>query len=56
MNFISMVKAGHSTDALKEPTDLKMSTAGVYKDLCLQQEFGGQIQLMPEDTNWMKLL
>jgi len=31
---------------------LKMSTAGVYKDLCLQQEFGGQIQLMPEDTNW----
>ena len=35
---------------------LKMSTAGIYKDLCLQQEFGGQIQLMPEDTNWIKLL
>ena len=35
---------------------LKMSTAGVYKNLCLQQEFGGQIQLMPEDTDWMELL
>ena len=40
----------------KEAYGLRMSTAGVYKDLCLQQEFGGQIQLMPEDTNWMELL
>jgi hypothetical protein len=24
--------------------------------LCLQQEFGGQIQLMPEDTDWMELV
>tara|TARA_B110000977_G_scaffold145660_1_gene184799 strand:+ start:1478 stop:1819 length:342 start_codon:yes stop_codon:yes gene_type:complete len=35
---------------------LKMSTAGVYKNLCLQQEFGGQIQLMSEDTDWSKLV
>ena len=40
----------------KEAYRLKMSTAGVYKDLCLQQEFGGQIQLMPEDTDWMELV
>ena len=40
----------------KETYGLKMSTAGVYKNLCLQQEFGGQIQLMSEDTDWSKLV
>ena len=40
----------------KETYGLRMSTAGVYKDLCLQQEFNGQIILMPEDTDWSKLV
>ena len=39
-----------------ETYGLRMSTAGVYKDLCLQQEFNGQIILMPEDTDWSKLV
>ena len=32
-----------------------IETAGVYKDLCLQQEFKGQIILMPEDTKWTQV-
>jgi|TARA_R110002096_G_scaffold135901_4_gene288084 hypothetical protein len=38
-----------------ETCGLRMSTAGVYKDLCLQQEFKGQIILMPEDTKWTQV-
>jgi hypothetical protein len=40
----------------KEGYGLRMNNAGVYKDLCLQQEFGGQVQLMPEDTDWSTLV
>ena len=40
----------------KECYGLRMNNAGVYKDLCLQQEFGGQVQLMAEDTDWSKLV
>ena len=40
----------------KETYGLRMSTAGIYKDLCLLQEPTGQIQLMPEDTDWMELV
>jgi len=40
----------------KETYGLRMSTAGVYKKMCLQQEFNGQIILMPEDTDWSKLV
>jgi len=35
---------------------LRMSTAGIYNQLIEKQEFGGQIQLMPEDTDWMELV
>ena len=35
---------------------LKMSTAGIYNQLIEKQEFGGQIQMMPEDTDWSKLV
>jgi hypothetical protein len=40
----------------KEGYGLRMNNAGVYKDLCLQQEFDGQIILMPEDTDWSILV
>ena len=40
----------------KETYGLRMSTAGVYKNLCLQQHFKGQFILMPEDTDWMELV
>lgn len=40
----------------KEGYGLRMNNAGVYKDLRLQQEFGGQIILMPEDTDWSTLV
>ena len=34
---------------------LKMSTAGIYKDLCSLQRFQCQIILMPEDTDWSEV-
>ena len=40
----------------KEGYGLRMNNAGVYKNLCLQQEFGGQVQLMAEDTDWSTLV
>lgn len=38
-----------------ETYGLRMNNAGIYKDLCLQQEFKGQIILMPEDTKWTNI-
>jgi len=35
---------------------LKMSTAGIYNQLIEKQEFEGQFQMMPEDTDWMELV
>ena len=48
-------KSGSCYRCRKETYGLRMSTAGVYKDLCLQQEFKGQIILMPEDTKWTNI-
>lgn len=39
----------------KEAYGLSMTTAAVYKDLYLQQEFGGLL-VMPQDTDWSKLV
>jgi hypothetical protein len=33
-----------------------MNNAGVYNQMKGQQEFGGQIQMMDEDTDWSKLV
>jgi hypothetical protein len=35
---------------------LRMSTAGIYNQLIEKQEFGGQFQMIPEDTDWTKLI
>lgn len=35
---------------------LRMNNAGVYNQLKEQQQFDGQVQLMPEDTLWRELL
>ena len=35
---------------------LTMSIAGVYNQLKENEKFKGQIQLMPEDTDWSELL
>jgi hypothetical protein len=40
----------------KEGYGLRMNNAGVYKNLCSQQKFAGQIILMPEDTDWSTLV
>jgi hypothetical protein len=32
-----------------------MAIAGVYNQLKENEVFEGQIQLMPEDTNWMEI-
>jgi hypothetical protein len=32
-----------------------MSTAGIYNKLKKNEQFGGQIQMMDEDTDWLKL-
>ena len=34
---------------------LRMSTAGIYNKLKKNEQFGGQIQMMDEDTDWLKL-
>src|SRR6056300_7550 len=34
---------------------LTMATSGVYNSIKEQEEFDGQIILMPEDTNWMEI-
>ena len=34
---------------------LRMSTAGIYNQLIEKQEFGDQIQMMPEDTDWSEV-
>ena len=34
---------------------LTMANGGVYNSLKEQEEFDGQITLMPEDTNWMEI-
>ena len=34
---------------------LRMSTAGIYDRLMKQQQFKGQLFMMPEDTDWLKL-
>ena len=33
-----------------------MNNAGIYNKLKKQQHFDGQLQLMPEDTDWMELI
>jgi hypothetical protein len=35
---------------------LRMSTAGIYNKLKEDEQFGGQIQMMDEDTDWLALL
>ena len=35
---------------------LRMSTAGIYDKLIEQQQFKGQVFMMPEDTDWSELL
>ena len=40
----------------KETYGLRMSTAGIYNKLKEDEQFGGQIQMMDEDTDWMLLL
>ena len=35
---------------------LSMATAGIYNQLKENEKFKGQIQLMPEDTDWSELL
>lgn len=37
----------------KDSYRLTMANSGVYNKLKEQQEFDGQVQLMPEDTDWM---
>jgi len=34
---------------------LRMSTAGIYNQLIENQQFEGQIQMMPEDTDWSEV-
>lgn len=40
----------------KQDYGLQMMTAGIYKDLCLQEEFEGQVQMMHEYTEWSELV
>ena len=40
----------------KEVYGLRMNNAGVYNQLREQQQFEGQVQMMPEDTDWLKLV
>ena len=50
---------GHSGSCYKchkEQYQLRMNNAGVYNQMKGQQEFGGQIQMMDEDTDWSKLV
>ena len=39
----------------KKSYRLTMANAGVYNQLKENEAFGGQITLMPEDTNWMEI-
>jgi hypothetical protein len=50
---------GHSGSTYichKEAYGLRMSTAGIYNKLKKNEQFGGQIQMMDEDTDWLALL
>ena len=40
----------------KEGYGLRMNNAGVYNQLREQQQFKGQVFMMPEDTDWSKLV
>jgi len=40
----------------KEGYGLRMNNAGVYSELREQQQFKGQLFMMPEDTDWMELV
>lgn len=35
---------------------LKMNNAGIYNQLIEAQQFKGQVQMMPEDTDWSTLV
>ena len=39
----------------KESYMLRMNNAGVYESLKAKEQFDGQIEMMPEDTDWMNL-
>jgi len=39
----------------KDTYRLTMSISGVYNSLKEKEEFGGQITLMPEDTDWWEI-
>ena len=39
----------------KDTYRLTMANSGVYNNLKEKEEFGGQITLMPEDTDWMEI-
>jgi len=40
----------------KEGYGLRMNNASIYNKLKKEEQFGGQIQMMPEDTDWSKLV
>jgi len=40
----------------KEGYGLRMNNSGVYNQLIEAQQFKGQVQMMPEDTDWMEVL
>ena len=49
---------GHSGSCYvchKETNFLKMNNAHVYNKLKEQEQFDGQVQLMPEDTDWLNV-
>jgi len=39
----------------KDTYRLTMAISGMYNKLKEQQQFDGQVQLMPEDTDWSKM-
>jgi hypothetical protein len=39
----------------KEGYGLRMNNDGIYNHLIKNQQFDGQVQLMPEDTDWSTL-
>ena len=40
----------------KNSYGLRMNNAGIYNQLIEQQQFKGQVFMMPEDTEWSKLV
>ena len=49
---------GHSGSCYvchKDSYRLTMANSGVYNKLKEQQQFDGQVQLIPEDTDWMNV-